>query len=396
MQDYFKNFVASISAFLPNALYALLLLVLAWIIASILRAVTQKGLRALKVDEKLSTPEDSQSGKAVVKTLSDVVYWIVFLCFIPGILGVLGLTGILFPVQNMMNSILGFLPNVLAAVLIFVIGSLIAKILRQIVSGLLSAIGANKLAEKAGLKKESGSYDIAGIVGTIVYALVLLGVLSAALTALNISAISEPINNVIGGITNAIPNIFGAALVLVISFMVGRVVAGLVESILTSINFNSLPAKLGFNSVPTEGGKTASAFVGHLTLLTIMLFAVTSAANLLGFAQLSQIIQDLTVFGGHLLTGVIIFGIGLFLANLAANLVRDSGVTNAQTLATVARVAILIFTGAMALRQMGLADDIVNLAFGLTLGALAIASAIAFGVGGIDFAKRLLSRFGSN
>ncbi len=393
MQELFVSFRDSVGLYLPKVLYALLLLLVAWIIASILRAVTRRGLQALKVDQKLSTPEDATAGPTVVKTLSDVVYWIVFLCFIPGILGVLGLMGILEPVQNMMNSILGFLPNVLAAVLIFVIGSLIARILRQIVTSLLSAVGINKIADRAGLKNEAGSYEISGIIGTVVYALVLLGVLSAALTALNISAISVPINNVINGITNAIPNIFGAAIILIIAYMVGRVVAGLVENLLTSVGFNSVPARLGLSQVPTAGGVTASAFVGHLTLLAIMLFAVTSAANLLGFAQLSQLIQELTVFGGQLLTGVIILGVGLFLANLAANLVRESGVTNAETLATVTRIAIIIFTGAMALRRMGLADDIVNLAFGLSLGALAVAAAIAFGVGGIDFAKRTLSRF---
>ena len=392
MQELLNSFRDSVGLYLPKILSALLLLLVAWIIASILRAVTRRGLQALKVDQKLSTPEDASAGIAVVKTLSDVVYWIVFLCFIPGILGVLGLMGILEPVQNMMNSILGFLPNILAAALIFVIGSLIAQILRQIVTGLLSAVGVNRIGERAGLKNEAGGYDLAGIIGTIVYALVLLGVLSAALTALNISAISVPINNVINGITGAIPNIFGAAIILIIAYMVGRVVAGLVENLLTSVGFNSVPAKLGLTRI-SAGGVTASAFIGHLTLLTIMLFAVTSAANLLGFAQLSQLIQELTIFGGQLLTGVIIFGVGLYLSNLAANLVRESGVTNAATLATITRTAILIFTGAMALRRMGLADDIVNLAFGLSLGALAVAAAIAFGVGGIDFAKRTLNRY---
>ena len=393
MQELLDKFRESFSVYAPRVIFALLLLLAAWVVASILRAVTQRGLRALKVDEKLSTAEDTSSGQTIVKTLSDVVYWIVFLCFIPAILGVLGLNGILAPVQTMMNNILGFLPNVLAAVLIFVIGSLIARILRQIVTSLLVAVGANRLAEKAGIESVAGTNGVSGIIGTIVYALVLLGVLSAALSVLSIEAISNPINNVINGITNAIPNIFGAAIIVVIAFMIGRVVAGIVTNILTGIGFNSIPKALGFSKMPVEGERTASSFVGQLSFLAIMFFAVTAAANLLGFERVSEIVQELTVFGGHLLTGVIIFGVGLYLANLAARLVSESEVTNAGTLATVARVAILIFTGAMALRQMGLADDIVNLAFGLSLGTLAVSAAIAFGVGGIDFAKRVLSRF---
>lgn len=393
MQELLDKFRESFSVYAPRVFFALLLLLAAWVVASILRAITQRGLRALKVDEKLSTVEDTSSGQTIVKTLSDVVYWIVFLCFIPAILGVLGLNGILAPVQTMMNNILGFLPNVLAAVLIFVIGSLIARILRQIVTSLLAAAGANRLAEKAGIESVAGTNGVSGIIGTIVYALVLLGVLSAALSVLSIEAISNPINNVINGITNAIPNIFGAAIIVVIAFMIGRVVAGIVTNILTGIGFNSIPKALGFSNIPIEGERTASSFVGQISFLAIMFFAVTAAANLLGFERVSEIVQELTVFGGHLLTGVIIFGVGLYLANLAARLISESEVTNAGTLATMARVAILIFTGAMALRQMGLADDIVNLAFGLSLGALAVSAAIAFGVGGIDFAKRVLSRF---
>lgn len=393
MQELLDKFRESFSVYAPRVFFALLLLLAAWVVASILRAITQRGLRALKVDEKLSTVEDTSSGQTIVKTLSDVVYWIVFLCFIPAILGVLGLNGILAPVQTMMNNILGFLPNVLAAVLIFVIGSLIARILRQIVTSLLTAAGANRLAEKAGIESVAGTNGVSGIIGTIVYALVLLGVLSAALSVLSIDAISNPINNVINGITNAIPNIFGAAIIVVIAFMIGRVVAGIVTNILTGIGFNSIPKALGFSNIPIEGERTASSFVGQISFLAIMFFAVTAAANLLGFERVSAIVQELTVFGGHLLTGVIIFGVGLYLANLAARLISESEVTNAGTLATMARVAILIFTGAMALRQMGLADDIVNLAFGLSLGALAVSAAIAFGVGGIDFAKRVLSRF---
>ncbi|MBS1796586.1 MAG: mechanosensitive ion channel [Acidobacteria bacterium] len=393
MQEFINNMREALSVYAPRVIYALLLLVAAWIVASIGRLIARKGLQALKIDERLATAEDNDSGKTVVKTLSDVVYWIVFLCFIPAILGVLGLTGILEPVQTMMNNILGFLPKVLAAVLIFVIGSLIARILRQIVTSLLVAAGANKLAEKAGLENVPVKNGVSGIIGTLVYALVLLGVLSAALGVLSIEAISNPINNVINGITHAIPNVFGAAIVLVIAFMIGRVVSGLLANILTGVGFNSIPKALGFSSIPTTGERTAATFVGQLAFLAIMFFAVTSAANLLGFERFSEIVQELTVFGGQLLTGVVIFGIGLYLANLAANLIRESGVTSATTLATVARVAILIFTGAMALRRMGLADDIVNLAFGLSLGALAVAAAIAFGVGGIDFAKSVLNRF---
>src|SRR5207253_3442512 len=95
---------------------------------------------------------------------------------------------------------------------------------------------------------------------------------------------------------------------------------------------------------------------------------------------------------GHVLLGLLLAAIGLYLARLAATTVRGSGMANAGTMAEVARWAILVLVGAMALREMGLAPEIINLAFGLLLGSAAVAGAIAFGVGGRHVAGRELER----
>jgi hypothetical protein len=70
--------------------------------------------------------------------------------------------------------------------------------------------------------------------------------------------------------------------------------------------------------------------------------------------------------------------------------VQASGVAQAGLLAMAARVSSLVLAGAMALRQMGLANEIINLAFGLLLGAIAVAVALAFGLGGRELAAREL------
>lgn len=93
---------------------------------------------------------------------------------------------------------------------------------------------------------------------------------------------------------------------------------------------------------------------------------------------------------GQILLGLIIFAVGLWLANLAANVIQETGSQWANILAPAARVAILVLAGAMALRQMGLAPEIVNLAFGLMLGAIAVAAALAFGLGGREEAADVL------
>ena len=191
----------------PKILGALLLLFVAWLVATLIRAIAKRGLRALNIDEKLNSV-GTDSGSQVVKTLSDVVYWIVFLCFVPAILGVLGLTGILAPIQTMLSSVLGYLPNVLGAALIFILGMLIANIVRQLVTTFLTNIGLNSFAEKNSVKADFTAGGLSGLIGTIVYALILLAVLSAALSTLRIDAISRPIEGVVNPILGSIPNIF--------------------------------------------------------------------------------------------------------------------------------------------------------------------------------------------
>jgi uncharacterized membrane protein YedE/YeeE len=86
----------------------------------------------------------------------------------------------------------------------------------------------------------------------------------------------------------------------------------------------------------------------------------------------------------------------LYLANLAEETIRSSGVRNSSILATFARYAILLLALTMALRQMGVAEDIITLAFGLLLGSVAVAAAIAFGWGGRELAQRQLQQLDEN
>ncbi len=119
-----------------------------------------------------------------------------------------------------------------------------------------------------------------------------------------------------------------------------------------------------------------------------MLFATIQAAELLGFGIVAELVAEFLTFASQVLLGIIIFGFGLYLANLARSVILSTAGTQANLLSQAARVAIIVLTAAMGLRQMGIADDIVNMAFGLLLGAIAIAAALAFGLGARETAAR--------
>ena len=142
---------------------------------------------------------------------------------------------------------------------------------------------------------------------------------------------------------------------------------------------------------------SASTAVGRVVLFFAMLFATVEAAAQLGFGQVSDIVASFIRFGGDILLGSAILVIGFWLANGAYAAIDRASGPGTKGLARIGRYAILALVIAMGLRAMGIADEIVTLAFGLTLGAVAVAVALSFGLGGREAAGKLmdhwLSRF---
>jgi hypothetical protein len=378
--------------FAPNLLGAGVLLVVAWFVATGLRFIVSKALGATRLDDTLSSQAGLSEDRQVPmsETLANVVYWFIFLLFLPAILSTLGMAGLLAPVQGMVDNLLGFLPNVLGAAVIGVVGWFVARIIRQVVTGLLKAAGADRLGERVGLRGAAKGQTLSGVIGTVVYALVLIPALIAALNALRIEAISGPATQMLTTLLNAVPGIFGAVVVLGVTYLVGRLVAGLVVNVLTGLGFNRVLTWMGLGGELQEGQRTPAEIVGILILVGLLLFATIEAANLLGFGLVAALIANFLTFAGQVILGVVVFGLGLYLANLVRQVVLSTAGAQGPFLAQAARLAVIVLAAAMALRQMGIANDIVNLAFGLLLGAIAVAVALAFGLGSREIAAREL------
>ena len=121
----------------------------------------------------------------------------------------------------MLGQVFAYLPNIVAAGLILVVGWFVARIVRRIVTGLLAAAGVDRLSERVGLGAALGRQTLSGLLGLLVYILILVPVLISALNALQIEAVTRPATNMLNTFLAAIPNIFAAAVVLAISYVVG-------------------------------------------------------------------------------------------------------------------------------------------------------------------------------
>lgn len=391
---------ASVMLYLPRILLAAALILVAWLLATIVRTIIDKALAATRLDDSLSK---AAGVRPIAESAGQVVYWLVILLFLPAIVGALQIEGLMVPLMEMSQKLLSALPDVIAATLIGGIGWLIASVLRGLITSLLATAGVDRFGES---REGVPGVQISQLGGTLVFILVIVPTLIAALDALKIEVISDPARDMLRMFMTAIPNILAAAAILVIAWFIGRFVSGLVARLLANLGFDRLPDRLGLPQAFPEAGKatadaaavrddaldacgTPSALVGGIAFFFVMLFATVEAAHRLGFTGVRDLLETFIEFGANILVGLVILAIGQWLANLASAAIKRTGHSYGELMATITRIAILGLVIAMGLRAMGIADQIVNLAFGLILGAVAIAFAIAFGVGGRESAGRL-------
>ena len=379
----FANMVNQVLTFIPNLIAAIAVGVIGWVIATVARTAINAALAKTSMDERLS----AKAGvKPMSSTIADMVYWFILLVVLTMVLGQLELDGLFAPLTNMVDKIFSFIPNILIAGVVFVVGYIIAKVVRGIVTNLVSTFDVQKLASKAGLSEQNSLPNIAG---SLAFLVVIIPTIIAALNALKIDVIARPATNMLNKIMEALPNIFMAAAILIVTFYVVRMVANIIKGLIENTQINQLPAKVGLQE--TMGDKKISDLVSYAIIFFAMLFAAIAAADLLGFEPISAIITMFIAFGANIILGAVILFIGFWLANIIAGVVERSE-QGSQFLANIVRVLIMGLVLAMGLKAMGIADSIVNLAFGLTLGAVAVAFALSFGLGGQEAAARFLRK----
>lgn len=386
------KFLNQIFEYAPRLIGPAFLILVGWLLAKFLRVVVGKAVRSSKLDSRLRTEADLVGTKKepLADTLGDAVYWLTLLLFLPAVLSALDLGGLLEPVREVVNELLGYLPNLLAAAVILTVGWFVARVLRRLVTNLLAAGGADSVAERVGMDKIIGDQKLSGLAGLVVYVLVFVPVLVAALNALELDAVTQPVSAMLADVLSALPNMFAGALVLIVAYAVGRIIAGLATNLLAGMGFDTLPAKIGLGGAKKKGVKSLSEVAGYLLLIAVMLFATIEALQLIGFSSFAELVAAFLVFASRIVFGVIVIGLGVFLGKVVADLVRSANPPQAALLASIAQIAVVVLAFAMGMEQMGVGNDIISLAFGVILGAIGIAAAIAFGMGGRDVAAEIV------
>lgn len=377
------NLLDPIFSYIPNVLGGIVLLIIAIILAKLSQKFSEIFFRKMRVDEKIHSNEN---GISLSKIFSEIISLVIFILILPGVLAALKLDKILIPITDMLTKFFNYIPSLVAAALVLVVGWFIASKLRDILKGVLDSF---KLDEKLSIDgKVLFEGKLSSIIANIVYVLVLIPVFSASLNYLGLDIIISPVISMLNILFNYVPNLVGVALVLVVAMYFGRIIENIITNLLIGLKFDSYLEKAGLKTIENNYSK----LVGKFSKILIIYFAIIQSIEILNFGSLQDLSLRLTVLLGDILLGVIVIAIGIVIANYAAKIIKNTSLVNKDQIASIAKIAIIVFVGAMGLRQMGIANEIINLAFGFTVGALAVAFAIAFGIGGKDLAKEKLQK----
>lgn len=375
MENQLENFADQVSDFLPDLLGALLVLLVGWLIARGIKALVVRLLRKTRWDERVFGR--SEVGDTNV-FLANIFYYLIMIIVILIVLEILGIDQVLTPLENMMNEFLSFVPNIIGAVLIGFIGYILAKF----VSNLIGIGGSflDKVVDKTGFQDTD---KLVSILKKVVFIIIFVPFLIQAFNALQLEAISEPANDILYGFTEMLGEIIIATLVLAVFIWGGKFLADFLEDLFKSLGLDSLAEKIQIQNM-IGANQSLSKIIANLIYFFLVFFGVITAVEILGLDRLTEILNQILEVTGQIIFGLIILAIGNYISVMIYNTMTKSN--NNSFIASIVRWASLALFIAIALRTMGIANEIVELAFGLILGALAVAFALSYGLGGREAA----------
>jgi len=361
---------------------AILLLVLAYFIASAVRSMLKT---ILSKTGFCKSQEDGPKQENIIEYVGDIAYLFVLLLFVPGIFSALGASTIATPILDMMRSVWGFLPNLLGAGIILMLGNLVAKLIRQLLAPALKKANVDKLQEKLGCEVASGS-SLSETLAYLVYVLILIPIIIAALQVLKLDVLTAPATAMLEEILTYIPLVAAALFVAGLGVVLGRLVSQIITKLISA---SGADEKVKEFIGETSYKFSLSGIVGSIVYGVIVILFTVQGVNLLKLEILTKVGTAIIAYLPNILAAVLVMAAAWIGSAAAQRVFEKNGLT---CCAAFIRGLILVIAGFMILSQLGIAVHIVNTAFIIILTGAALAFAIAFGIGGADIVKKYLAK----
>lgn len=193
-----------------------------------------------------------------------------------------------------------------------------------------------------------------------------------------------------------LPSFLGAGLILVAGYFLARMIEKAVDAILKRLNFNEM-ARGGLSEVVGRTGSRLDPVhaVGKLLFWMVMLLVILLASAALGLEDVNRMFGTMVSYLPTLIASVVIVILGMIVGEFVRGIVLASAgrVEGVPTLAVLAKAAVVLIAIFMAMQQMGVAPELITSAFSLIVGAIALATGLAFGLGNKDLAGEITRRW---
>lgn len=206
----------------------------------------------------------------------------------------------------------------------------------------------------------------------------------------------KPFQDAFSTLLSYVPRLVGALVILIIGYIVAKIVGAVVRKVLTKVGFDRVMERAGVATFLQRSGTglTPSGVLGKVVFWFVFIITFTMFASALGVPQISGFLNRMIGYIPRIFAAIAILFLAVLLANFIAAIIR--GATGNETFARVGRYAIIVYAAFAALTQLGIAVQLTGSTLLIVLGGAALAAAIAFGWGGRDLARDLLSRVTSS
>lgn len=380
----YHNISDTLHEALPGVFGAMVFFIAGWLFALLVRKVIHRLLKRTEWDEKLL-------GNTIVDTnkfLANLIYYILMVIILMIVLEMMGVTYVLDLIRNMMGEFLHYFDNLFAGVVLTFVGYILAKFASNLVK--MTGSFLDRLMESVGFKETD---KLIHFIQQLVFLIVFIPFLILALNALHLEAITQPANNILHKLLDAVPHIIGAGLIISIAYIGGKFLTTFLNDVLKNFGADEWSKKLHLFFISDD--QSFSKVISNVAFFFILFFGIVEGVDMLGFDRLSEVLHTVLNLSGSIVFGLIVIVIGNLIASSVHNsMAKDKG---NEFLAKAVKYGIIGLFFAISLRTMGIANSIVELAFGLTLGSIAVTIALAYGLGGREAAgkhmEKILKKF---
>jgi hypothetical protein len=388
-----------------------------------------------KKAKKKKRKKGEEEPATVSQTIGNVVFWLIVVLTAIPVLEALKIGVLAGPLSASLSVISTYLPKVAGAALLAAVGYFLGRMARAVVAAIIDRTGVDRVLSRIGLGGVLGEQTTGSIIGTIVMVFIVLQFAISAVGRLDIREISGPLGLALSQVYTFLPRLLVAGILLALGVAAARIVSRFARGVLAAIGFNTLMAHIGIYELSKdaeaqqEKSKTllearlgdedegedeegdhdevdplvaepdriqTPADIGGVVIgAIIVILFVRQALETLGLEGMAAMFDSLIGYLPHIGVAAVVLGAGMWAGGWAkervADLIGKSEDSLFKALPTIVHVAIVAVAAMVALQQLGVANQIIAIAFTLILGAICLALALAFGLGGREVAGRIVA-----